>query len=787
MAAKAAGKRQFRFSGGIHTESGYLTPAPNTWADGVNVIPAINGEIGRRTRLDFEDADQNIATVTANDARLEATSAGLWTAVAGRGDLNFYCVQHGATLCFGPNVDPMSGTPTFTIDLTPYQVANTPKAARLVQCQYVTGLGKFFVTSAAINPLMLTLNDDEVSVTIAPLLLRVRDFDGAADGLADKTRPSTISPAHYYNLKNQGWAEPYITYFLQGGQHWDDGTQDLGPYGGYGAYPSNVDRMSWGEDSGPLVVSRGVRVWAYDGVVAVAANREDRAPRGHYIIDPFSQDRATASGIAGVPTSTAIYTRPTTIAFHGGRAWYAGIASKTIGSWVLFSQVGEGSSKFSNCFQAGDPHSGNGDILDSDGGVIPINEAGTILKLAVMKDLIVVICDNGVWQIGSDGGFKATGYSVNKVTNFGCVGADTVVEVGDKLMYWSDAGIILLQLNDSQVTLQVAATSVTDLNIATFYQNINAISRKFAKGIYHQDAKLIYWGYYNGTPDGTTYMGKKNAFLIFDTRLQAWYPFSIDDNLSGSNDAWFVDMVVSSPISRGEDITVDVVTDDDVDTVIADGEQVTVSLQTLQSHGRVLKLFAYKTFDGSFHYLSVADFETSEYRPDRYRDWFKVDQIGLDYPVYVETQWEEDGVGADKRMGTHYATVFCKKTEAGLQLSIIDEFVNEDDEIEFVYGDAEVANPGSVLMQSRWDFSDIAASGKWSAYQQVYRHLLNVPAVEAEFNTPLDGYDTGSALVITKNKIRGRGRALKLRFKAEPDKDMRIVGWAITNVGNTAE
>ena len=94
----------------------------------------------------------------------------------------------------------------------------------------------------------------------------------------------------------------------------------------------------------------------------------------------------------------------------------------------------------------------------------------------------------------------------------------------------------------------------------------------------------------------------------------------------------------------------------------------------------------------------------------------------------------------------------------------------------------QVNNRGSCLMQSRWDFADTETSGKWSAYHQVYRVLRPPPE-----NVAADDYDTGSALVITKNKIRGRGRALKLRFKAEPDKDLVLVGWAITNNGNGAE
>jgi len=32
--------------------------------------------------------------------------------------------------------------------------------------------------------------------------------------------------------------------------------------------------------------------------------------------------------------------------------------------------------------------------------------------------------------------------------------------------------------------------------------------------------------------------------------------------------------------------------------------------------------------------------------------------------------------------------------------------------------------------------------------------------------------------VTTKNKIRGRGRALSLKFSTEPQKDCQILGWS---------
>lgn len=93
----------------------------------------------------------------------------------------------------------------------------------------------------------------------------------------------------------------------------------------------------------------------------------------------------------------------------------------------------------------------------------------------------------------------------------------------------------------------------------------------------------------------------------------------------------------------------------------------------------------------------------------------------------------------------------------------------------------EARNFGSCLMQAKWGFSDSASGSKWTSQFETYRHTHTVYSA----NDPNQGYDTGYALVITKNKLRGRGRALKLRFTASDDKDMQIVGWAIQAVGGS--
>ena len=43
----------------------------------------------------------------------------------------------------------------------------------------------------------------------------------------------------------------------------------------------------------------------------------------------------------------------------------------------------------------------------------------------------------------------------------------------------------------------------------------------------------------------------------------------------------------------------------------------------------------------------------------------------------------------------------------------------------------------------------------------------------------------GEVTIITKNKIRGRGRVLKLRFESEQGKDFQLYGYEVINAANS--
>lgn len=77
-------------------------------------------------------------------------------------------------------------------------------------------------------------------------------------------------------------------------------------------------------------------------------------------------------------------------------------------------------------------------------------------------------------------------------------------------------------------------------------------------------------------------------------------------------------------------------------------------------------------------------------------------------------------------------------------------------------------------MQARWDWADATHSGKWGVARQVYRQAR--PFIIADEDGP---FSDGMPVVVTRNKVRGRGRALSLKFECQPGEDAHILGWSI--------
>jgi len=180
---------------------------------------------------------------------------------------------------------------------------------------------------------------------------------------------------------------------------------------------------------------------------------------------------------------------------------------------------------------------------------------------------------------------------------------------------------------------------------------------------------------------------------------------------------------------------------------------------------------------GAFVALSVAD-DPSTYQKVKYFNVVNNRQLRIaDQSVYAFTDYDSsekvpylitgyDNLGDWSRK--RYAPVihtYMERTEEAW----------EDDGS----GNLVVDNPSSCTMQARWDWTDSSNANKFGTAQQVYKHRRVYTPTQAG-----DAFDNGEPVVVVRSKVRGRGRALNLKFTGEEGKDCHLLGWAIHYEGD---
>jgi len=82
---------------------------------------------------------------------------------------------------------------------------------------------------------------------------------------------------------------------------------------------------------------------------------------------------------------------------------------------------------------------------------------------------------------------------------------------------------------------------------------------------------------------------------------------------------------------------------------------------------------------------------------------------------------------------------------------------------------ADSAN--SCLVQAQWEWTTSSDAGRWGQQFQAYRpRQYYIPTSSAS-----ESY--AYSVITTRNKIRGKGRAISLKFSTEPGKDCQLLGW----------
>ncbi len=757
MAVQSGTQEITSFSKGIITEASPLTFPDNASINENNLVIENDGSRSRRYGMDYEPQYTTIPTTQQITPDL-AFSSFQWKSPGGYAELEFLVAQIGSQLfMFNGTVRPVSRQLVYSVDL-----GTSPNKG----LSYAVADGLLVVASNTSTIRIFDWNGSSVTQTEGNLL--IRDLFGVQDIVAGENllmgsgvskRPVTTTSAHTYNLRNQTFAIPrYVNN--------DEILADtiLGMKNKYGVYPANSDNLVvyLYANANDTDDRESRRYFATDNYLNPLGT--NRAPIGYFIIDALNRGQSRLQEISKLMAQYPqlienVTTLPqdstpdgaSVVESFAGRIWFAGFSSKVIGgdsesprmgSYILFSTLVKSPSDVYKCYQEGDPTSSETpDILDTDGGFIRLDGAHNIQKLINVGDSLMVVAENGVWRIsgGSGYGFKATDYLTSKVSEHGSISPDAVVVVDNTVMFWSEDGIYHVAPNQYG---DWVATNLTTNTIQKLYDNIPYQYKIKSKGMFDTYTRKVRWLY-----STEVVLDLPAQEIILDVNLGAFYTSTVSQ-IGGLSSPKPVSMVKVPPFSIGnEELTV--VNSASNTAVDSSGNIVTVVRSTqISAVSEVLYVTSVPTSS------SLLSFTFSYYYNPEFTDWVSHDGVGIDSPGFLITGWT--GFGDFQRMKQiPYLTIYSLKTETGFDAQY------------------NPVNTSSILVQSQWSWTNSEASGKWATPFQAYRHK--------RFWTPENnesGFDDGEYVIKTRNKLRGRGNVLSLKFSTEPKKDFKLLGWS---------
>jgi len=833
-------KNYFTFVKGLITEANPLTYPEDTSFDEDNFILKRNGSRERRLGIDWETNNKTANTVDVvttiggssfDDSEIEsyAFTTHEWRGVAGDGNKNYTILQIGPYLyvhdmerypsdstdnhIISENRIDLNISGNEYIDLTNYAAPGLASSVGTNPVDIAFGRGRAFITCACVEPIYLEYTTATDTWSVVQFELQVRDFEGVTDNLDLGERPSYLSKEHQYNLLNQGWknegeggidtrkmspledigavsevtvtnggsgytTEPTIAFtggagadaaatatilngevisitVTEGGTGYTSApTMSFSGGGGSGAtatcdyatandtpskYPSNSDLWQLGKytDLDTASSTNGQDIWNTTQLDKFNIGNATAA-KGSFTYDLFNINRS--SNVAGLSDITETY-RASTVAFFAGRVWYSGFNSERIGGNVVFSQIIQNiDQQVGYCFQANDPTAEDlNEVLPSDGGVIDIPEVGHVNKIITAGNSLIILANNGVWQIsGGDSGFTADTYVVKKVTNVGCDSPNSVIFAEGLVFYWAGGGIYVLEAD--QISLNLKATNITQNTIQTKYNNIPRNKKNKVFSIYDENEKVLIWGYNDDAGEDIDYKYTKS--IMYDLNLKAFHLHSLG-TLNGdkpfiATGLFYHDLTVGGVQQKSTPKFLSIV-------------------PTVPTHATD------KQWKYCFSYMKDGDYFT---------DWrqFEIDinsatddaVAGHSYTSYLETAYELGG-DAMRNKQVNYLYIYMTRTELTATDGVLD-------------------NQSAVDVQARWEWADDSISGKFTDTFDGYKYVR--PYVLSS-TTGTVNVDYGYKVMVTKNKIRGQGKAVQFRFASQDNKDCKLLGWAIHATGVT--
>jgi hypothetical protein len=410
------------------------------------------------------------------------------------------------------------------------------------------------------------------------------------------------------------------------------------------------------------------------------------------------------------------------VEFFSGRVWWGGVGTSKLLNRVYFTQTLESDEQIGKCYQEADPTAEHiSDVVATDGGTIDILEMGNLLKMFNLGKSLVLFADNGVWQIGP--GEDA----FFNATSF------EVRKISNLSVLSADAVVGvegrpvfwaregIYLLTEDKISGFLTAQSLTRESIQGLYNDISIEDRARATATYDFVERKVYWGYKDDDSD-TTNVYKKNKALVYDVDDGAFFTQDYG-RVNDSSAPLAVDFLYSVEHSKLKVLGVE-------------------ENQTAVDSEKNWKPMFYEFNEPSWH------------------DWKSFDGTGVDAAAYLVSAYETGG-DASRDKQTPFITFLFRQTETAYD-------ANND----------TFTDPSSCKMVARWDWTDAVGSKKWNPERQVYKVR---PLQQVEYSDKFKGFP----VTWSRNKVRGRGRAIHFRLETEEGKDLKILGWQIAATGVT--
>ena len=721
------------FVKGLVTEFSELNFPEDASVDECNCELHRDGSRSKRLAVALEQGD----TASSNSVGYAPVhSVHEWRGVGKDPEVNYIALQVGGMLYFyEKGAYPMSnGEVSGSVTLTDYNFPDTLGASE-ERVSTTSVNGDFVVTSKNMYPIRVVKNPSggfEV-IRIDP---EVRDFTYFTDLF---TTGDDKQSADLYDSLNCGWVAP------------PNGTSPLDTYqASYtsSTFPPLTHPWHSGKDSnGDFDVDEWEKI--YVGT--------SKTVNGHYILPLFDQNsnRFIKSAfeydftnptlkdihdnllqisnqdieVAGGPAE--LKSGLTSCESFAGRVFFGGPDAKVYFSPLLISK---GNASIGEFYQENDPTSEEfSDLLSTDGGFISFPDASDITRLSVFGASLLVFAKNGVWRItGVDGVFKATEYSAYKVTDYGLAFPDSlVIGANRQPFWWSHTGIHTIVVDENGFFREISVSRPT---IQTYWDNIALDLKKEVTGFHDELGNTVSW-LYPSVAEGT-----KNQVLNFNVDLGSFYPWKLSDSADGHQ-------IVAGFFNRGDNTrSVDfTVVDSDGDTVVdASGDTVIYTKEVDELIATKITLVVRR---------SDSTWSFGEFSGTDFLDWGTAD-----YSAYAEAAYNWVGDLA-RRKNSPYITAIMKVTETGWTLD---------------GATYSPVRPSSLKVTSYWDFSSTRSASPEEVYRLKYPQVI----------TALDNFDYPTSNIMTRLKLRGRGRVMKLRFDGQTGKDFKLLGWETLDAKN---